>query len=92
MNRHSYSTWDKSDKTPPAPVTDDHYGTPILPGRKVAFNKSGEVALGTIIALKRSEWKLSRQDWYSLKFALKIKNQDGSISTVTNPNSFVIIV
>ena len=78
----------------PEPITRDSRGTLIEPGLRVAFNHSGDVIIGTIVSVK-SDWKEETyrgkfEEW-KFVFALKIENEYGSISTVHNPNSFVII-
>lgn len=84
----------------PEQFAEDCYGKKIQKGLRVAFNYQGSVRLGTIVELKRSEWK--REDWrwsdegkylWDLKhFELYIQG-DGieKMSKIKNPDSFVII-
>lgn len=81
----------------PAPINADYRNTPIEEGKKVAFNYQGSIKLGTIVELKRSEWKRMRPGLegkfhWSLKFELLVQG-DGAdrVSKLSNPNSFVII-
>jgi hypothetical protein len=66
----------------PEIVTKDSRGTTIAPGLRVAYNRSGDVTIGTIEKLANNDWR---------NFKLVIKNEDGNTSTVKNPNAFVII-
>ena len=80
----------------PEPITRDSRGTEIQLGLRVAYNYQGDVIIGTIKELKRNEWKAVRKGtgtsmWWSLKFELLIENEEGHISKVKNPNSFVLI-
>jgi hypothetical protein len=80
----------------PEPVLQDSRGRLIEAGLKVAYNFQGNVILGTIKELKRSKWEISRSgggmnNWWYLKFELLIENEDGHISKIKNPNSFIII-
>ena len=80
-------------KTKPNPLSKDSRGVKIEPSLKVAFNKSGDVAIGKIKEIKKNKWVLSynsKENW-NLKFEMVIENEDGSISTLKNPNSFIII-
>lgn len=80
----------------PEPIMHDSYGHRIIPGSYIAFNRSGNVVLGNIVELKRSEWKRVRpgvdnKSWWRLKFELIVKDYFGNESIIKNPNSFVII-
>lgn len=80
----------------PEPITEDRHGKKIIEGAVVAYNRSGEVELGTILNF-HSDWKVGRpgiegKQWWNLKFEMEIKNhKDKNISKVKNPNSFIII-
>jgi hypothetical protein len=74
----------------PKIVTTDSRGTTIAPDLRVAYNRSGNVAIGTIEKLAKNEWRKSKYGW-RLHFELVIKNENGNTSTVKNPNAFVII-
>ena len=79
----------------PEAVIRDSRGTLISEGLRVAYNYQGSVAIGKIISCV-STWKSVRggvedKMWWSSYFTLKILNENGFISTVKNPNSFVII-
>jgi len=79
----------------PQRVDKDSKGKLIKNDSKVAYNRSGDVVTGTIIRLKKSEWVLSdvrgNKNWWRLRFELEIRGDDGVISTIKNPNSFIII-
>ena len=80
----------------PAPVLQDSNGIIIASGDKVAYNCQGSVIFGTIKELKRSEWVCGRpgiemKSWWYLKFELLIENEEGHISKIENPNSFIIL-
>lgn len=79
----------------PQRVDKDSKGKLIKNDSKVAYNRSGDVVTGTIIRLKKSKWKLAdfRGDrkWWKLQFELEIRGDDGVISIIKNPNSFIII-
>lgn len=77
----------------PHEVTQDRRGTTIEVGSRVAFNHSGDIAIGIIRELKKCEWERMSHDSqrWQIKFELHIEREDGGISKVKNPNSFVII-
>jgi len=88
MNAHSEQA--------PEPITTDHRHTPIREGARVAYNKSGGIMLGRIVKVVRNEWKVARtgvapKSWWTLKFILQIEGEDGNMSYIANPLSFVII-
>ncbi len=79
----------------PENVIRDSRGTLIEKGLRVAYNYQGAVILGNIVTYK-STWKVARpgvgdNKWWYCSFELKVLNEDGHISTVKNPNSFIII-
>lgn len=78
-------------KEKPEAILRDHRGTLIEPGLRVAYNFSGDVAIGTIIELKRNEWVEHRSGWWIHKFELHVKNENGHISKIKNWRSFVIV-
>lgn len=78
-------------KEKPETILRDHRGTLIEPGLRVAYNFSGDVAIGTIIELKRNEWKEVRKEYWSHKFELRVQNENGHISKIKNWRSFVIV-
>jgi len=86
MIREWYSMFDPE----PAVVDRDSRGVLIEEGLKVAYNQSGNVVLGVIKELKNNEWSATKNGW-RLKFILIIENEDGKLSKVKNPNSFVVI-
>ena len=70
--------------------TTDRRGTPLEVGKRVAFNRSGDVIIGTILDIKKNQyWK----DGYRThtEFELHIQNEEGTISKLKNYSSFVII-
>ena len=70
--------------------TTDHRGTIIEAGKKVAFNRSGDVIIGTILDIKKNAyWK----DGYRthVEFEMHILNEEGTVSKIKNYSSFVII-
>jgi len=80
----------------PGPIVNDSRGIRIEPGLKVAFNRSGDIVLGTIITVKKNVWKDSRQGvgnqkWWTHHFEMHIKGEDGNTSKIKNANSFIII-
>lgn len=84
---------DRTGKDGPNRITKDYTGTAIEPGLRVAFNKSGNVVLGTIKEYKRCDWYVPKgSPWrWCLKFEIHIEDENGHVSKVKNPNSFVII-
>jgi len=78
------------DKDQPPIIITDRRGTFIEINKQVAYNLSGDVAIGIIKELKNNSWKKSKWGW-NLNFELTIENEDGRISKVKNPNAFVII-
>ena len=80
----------------PNPIIRDSRDTLIEEGLKVAYNQSGDVVLGVIKELKRSEYTGEcsaglAKIWWRLNFELHILNEYGNESKIKNPNSFVII-
>lgn len=84
----------------PDVISHDSRGTLIEKGLRIAYNRSGNVIIGTIVNLKSNSY--IRQDFknnngdvfttrYSLKFHLEVKNENGDKSFIKNPNCFVII-
>tara|TARA_R110000868_G_scaffold95085_2_gene261798 strand:- start:358 stop:618 length:261 start_codon:yes stop_codon:yes gene_type:complete len=86
MIREWYGMFDPE----PAVVNRDSRGVLIEEGLKVAYNQSGNVVLGVIKKFKCSEWSATKSGW-RLKFILLIENEEGQLSKVKNPNSFVVI-
>ena len=80
----------RDQKETPEPILYDSRGIPIEEELKVAYNYSGSVVMGTIKELKRNEWLKSEWGW-TLKFELIIENEEGFVSRIKNPNSFIII-
>lgn len=78
-------------KEKPEVVITDHRGVKIEPGLRVAYNWSGDVALGVILEIKKNDWKEIRSGWWSHQFELHVKNEDGHISKIKNWRSFIII-
>lgn len=81
-------------KKPPK-ITRDSRGTLIEEGLRVAYNYSGDVRIGTIVRLKKSDWTMRKNkgqfsDWI-INFQLEIMGENNILSTIKNPNSFVII-
>lgn len=75
----------------PEPINSDSRGCNIETGFRVAYNRSGDVVIGTIMNYS-SEWVFSeRQKYWRLNFKMVIQHESGNISTISNPNSFVII-
>ena len=83
---HRNSTMEKQ----PEPIKRDSRGTEIAEGLRVAFNRSGDVAIGKIVRVVKNSWKCSTWRWH-LTFEIHIEGEDGRISKVKNPNSFIII-
>jgi hypothetical protein len=76
----------------PKIITKDHRGTEICEGLRVAYNRSGDTIIGKIINVHKNKWKYieSRKFW-RLTYEIHIEAEDGKVSKVKNPNSFVII-
>jgi hypothetical protein len=77
--------------TKPEKITRDHRGTLIEDGLRVAYNRSGDVDLGVIVSIVKNEWKPRSYGGWMLNFEIHIQAEDGHVSKVKNPNSFVII-
>ena len=86
-------------KNKPEPFINDHRNSPIELGKKVAFNRSGDIEFGEIISFS-SEWKQDKYTKYKDPqgrvywrhiFSLQVKREDGGVSTVKNYRSFLII-
>jgi hypothetical protein len=82
----------------PKPIERDSRGTLITPQLEVAYNFSGTVVRGTILSIDRNEWVAAKRPmegtkrWWYIKFEMKVKHEDGEhISTIKNPNSFIVI-
>lgn len=83
-------------KNTPDEITTDFYGVDFLPGDKVAINYMGEIRIGYILEIKRNEWfklrgGINGKTWWTLKFEMKVKQLDGTVSTVKNIRSFIRI-
>lgn len=80
----------------PSPIKRDSREKLIAVGEAVYFNRSGAVCFGTITDILRNEWKHVRikdngdKKWWSIKFELQVLAEDGKVSIVRNPNSFLI--
>jgi hypothetical protein len=90
MIQRSYSTYNNPNFVPPK-ITEDSRGTKIEEGERVAFNCSGDVVIGKIQKIIKNKWKKTRDTWVSLEFEIEIEREDGHVSKIKNPNSFVII-
>lgn len=80
----------------PDRITTDHRGSDIIVGKKVAYNYSGRVAIGTIISYDKCDWYAGRRgvddkSWWGLNFKLTVRGEDGIVSFIKNPNSYIII-
>lgn len=67
-----------------------HY---IYEGDTVAFNRSGQIAVGTIVDIKAFGWRARRtqsdgKTWWHLECKIEIE-ADGKISTIRNPNGIL---
>lgn len=75
----------------------DRRGVLIQTSLRVAYNRSGDIETGTIIEVRKNDWKIARKGvddkfWWSHQFEMLIKNEiDEKITTVKNYNSFLII-
>jgi hypothetical protein len=81
-------------KNEPAPFSSDHCGTAVDVGSRVAFNRSGSVALGTVEKITASWAKsmfIDPHQWWRLTFMMKVRDDVGKIATLKNPNSFIVI-
>ena len=74
----------------PGIVERDSRGTLISPGLRAAYNLSGDVVVGTIVEVKKNKWNSKGNDW-RLEFEIHIMGENGKLSKIKNPNSFVII-
>jgi len=80
----------------PLPIIHDSRGTIIKYDLRVAYNRSGNIVLGNINKINTNKWKISRPGvetkyWWSLKFEMIVEDDNGKLTTIKNPNSFVII-
>jgi hypothetical protein len=80
----------------PQPITCDSRGNKIIVGARIAYNKSGGVVVGYIDHINKNIWKPVRAGidgctWWSLKFEIVVKNEEGNISKINNANSFIVI-
>jgi hypothetical protein len=82
--------WSNNDPKPEK-ITRDHRGTLIENGLHVAYNRSGSVDIGVILSIPKNEWKERGYGGWLLNFEMQIQAEDGHISKIKNPNSFVII-
>ena len=91
MIETSRSIWGK-DMPEPEPIREDSRGNIIAPGSRVAFNRSGSVIIGKVLEVTKNKWSWipSRFTWH-LNYEIQIEAEDGLISKVKNPNSFVVI-
>jgi hypothetical protein len=78
-------------KEKPEIPTRDHRGTLIESGLRVAYNWSGDVALGVIVEVKKNDWKERSTGWWSHQFEIHVKNENGHLSKIKNWRSFVIV-
>ena len=86
----SMSSYRKPATFQPEPITKDSRGTEIKAGAKVAYNYSGSVMAGVITLIKNNGWKQTKYGW-RCSFEIEIENEDLHISTVKNPNCFIIL-
>lgn len=98
-----YPTHQYQVNKPDITVTRDRRGVKLQSGLRVAYNRSGEIHLGTIVSYKTS-WverleyyynqkvvnQNAKKDW-GMSFKMVIQSEDGSQSTVKNPRSFLVI-
>lgn len=72
----------------------DSRGTLIELGKRIAYNRSGTVVLGKIMWF-RSDWKTmpnhKDRNWWRIQFSMRVEGDDETVTTLKNPNSFVII-
>jgi len=85
-----------SQEKSPLKILRDSRGKSIEVGLRIAYNRSGDIAIGKIVGVKKNEWKTIRpgsgnSSWWNLKFEMLVEHEDGTMSTIKNPNSFVII-
>lgn len=70
--------------------TTDHRGTSLKVGKRVAFNHSGDVVIGTILEIKKNTvWQEGYRN--HVDFEMHVTNEDGKVSKIKNYSSFVII-
>lgn len=75
----------------------DTYGTELISGLFVAFNKGGEVKKGTIISVNKFYWKKVRPGlpgnfWWNLICDIKVQELNSNhISSIKNINSIIVI-
>lgn len=90
MNRSEYCI------SKPQSIIRDRRGILFEPNMRVAYNRSGDVVIGTIKEITKNVWNVSRQGiepkkWWNLRFEMIVEGEDGLISKIKNPNSFVVI-
>lgn len=79
-------------KIQPLPISRDSRGVEFFIGARIAFNRSGDIKIGFIKEIKKNIWKRSYgDDYWRLDFEMIIENEDGKLSTIKNPNSFVLV-
>lgn len=71
-------------------------GVTLQEGLPIAYNRSGEVILGTIVEVIKNDWKPVRKGiddkfWWKHDFQMKVISDNGIPSTIRNFNSFVVI-
>lgn len=69
----------------------DVYGAKFHTGCKVAFNYSGEIRLGTLVDIKKTN-KLHWDNTFIHRFTISHKDHSHSMTKTTNKRSLVVIV
>lgn len=85
----------KHSATQPKPIISDSMNTLIRLKDTVYFNRSDTVQIGNITKIVKNTWEDVRlgsegKKWWSLKFEVEITGVDGKVSSIKNPNSFLI--
>ena len=80
----------------PNPIDKDSRGVSIAISQRVAYNFSGSVAMGYISAIDNIGWVKTGgrpNMWcaWRCKYKIRIENENGHVSTIKNPNSFIVI-
>lgn len=84
-------------KNKPSILQEDYKRSSYEIGTKVAFNRSGEVRVGTIVEVLKNDWKAERKGvgdkhWWSHQLEVVIVDQqDKKASVIRNNKSIAVI-
>lgn len=72
----------------------DHRGTDIEAGKRVAYNFSGEIAMGEVVSARGAYRKDSNQSWTRAEIKVRViapKRHQGHISTVRDAKNVLVL-